>query len=87
MKITTGKPNLLTYNSHSLQHTVNILQPFEQLLHDIWLVKVGPQRYQNLLVEQDQLAQLRHLALDVPHQGLVEQLDTIRTCKYQSTVI
>ena len=67
-------------DGHPLQHTVHILQPLEQLLHDVGLVKVGPQRDQDLLVHQHELPELGHLTLNVPHQGLVQELDTIRSC-------
>ena len=67
-------------DGHPLQHTVHVLQPLEQLLHDVRLVKVCPQCDQDLLVDQHELPELGHLALDVPHQGLVQQLDAIRSC-------
>ena len=51
-------------DSHPLQHTVHILKPLEQLLHDVGLVKVGPQRDQDLLVHQHELPELGHLAHD-----------------------
>ena len=73
-------PVIITDNCHPLEDTVNVLQPLEQLLHDVGLVKVGPQGDQDLLVEQDQLPELRHLALDVPHEGLVEKLYPVRPC-------
>ena len=56
-----------TYDGHPLQDTVHVLQPFEELFHDVRLVKVCPEGDENLLVEEDELPQLRHLALDVPH--------------------
>ena len=68
-------------DGHPLQHTVHILQPLEQLLHDVGLVKVGPQRDQDLLVHQHELPELGHLTLYVPHQGLVQELDTIGSYK------
>ena len=66
-----------TNNGHPLQDTVHVLQPLEELLHHVRLVEVGAERDENLLVDEDQLAQLRHLALDVPHEGLVEELDAV----------
>ena len=68
-------------DGHPLQHTVHVLQSLEQLLHDIWLVKVCPQCDQDLLVDQHKLPELCHLALNMPHQGLVEKLDAIGSCK------
>ena len=80
MKYSRYLPVITTDNCHSLEDTVNVLQPLEQLLHDVGLVKVGPQGDQDLLVEEDELPELRHLALDVPHQGLVEKLYPVRPC-------
>ena len=57
---------------HPLQHAVDVLQPLEQLLHDVRLVEVSPECDEDLLVEQDELPELGDLALDVPHQGLVQ---------------
>ncbi len=69
--------NELTNNCHSLKDAVNILQALEELLHHVRLVEVGAQRDEDLLVDEHQLPQLRHLALDVPHEGLVEELDSV----------
>ena len=79
-KYSQHHPVITTDNCHPLEDTVNVLKPFEQLLHDVRLVKVGPEGDQDLFVEEDQLPQLRHLALDVPHQGLVEEFYPIRSC-------
>ena len=59
------------YDRHPLQHAVDVLQPLEQLLHDVRLVEVSPECDEDLLVEEDELPELGDLALDVPHQGLV----------------
>ena len=49
-------------------HSVQVFLPLEKLLHDVRLVEVGPQRDQDLLVDQDELPEFGHLALEVPHQ-------------------
>ena len=71
---------MITDNSHPLEDTVHILETLEELLHDVRLVEVSPEGDENLLVEQDELPQLSHLALDVPHQSLVEEFYPVRSC-------
>ena len=50
-----------TYDSHTLEDTVDVLEPLEQLLHHLRLVEVGPQGDQDLLVMKNELPQLSNL--------------------------
>ena len=58
---------------HELNQTRGLF--VKSLFGFTWFVKVCSERDQDLLVQQNQLPQLSHLTLDVPHQRLIEKFD------------